>query len=68
VVHLAHARQRAAAHARGREPTHERADLTASMPITTYDVVVVGASLGGVAAAIRAAALGANVGVLEAGT
>lgn len=38
------------------------------MPITTYDVVVVGASLGGVAAAIRAAALGASVGVLEAGT
>jgi hypothetical protein len=35
---------------------------------TTYDVLIVGASLGGVAAAIRAAALGANVGILEAGT
>jgi len=36
--------------------------------VITYDVVVVGASLGGVAAALRAAALGANVGLLEAGT
>jgi hypothetical protein len=33
-----------------------------------YDVLVVGASLGGVAAALRAAALGARVGLLEAGT
>ncbi|HEY5348674.1 MAG TPA: FAD-dependent oxidoreductase [Candidatus Lustribacter sp.] len=38
------------------------------MAVASYDVVVVGASLGGVAAAIRAAALGANVGILEAGT
>jgi hypothetical protein len=38
------------------------------MAVTTYDVIVAGASLGGVAAAIRAAALGANVGVLESGT
>lgn len=38
------------------------------MPVTevSYDVVVVGASLGGVAAALRAAAMGASVCVLEA--
>ena len=38
------------------------------MPLTNvdYDVVVVGASLGGVAAALRAAAMGASVCVLEA--
>ena len=37
------------------------------MPVTevSYDVVVVGASLGGVAAALRAAAMGANVCLLE---
>jgi hypothetical protein len=38
------------------------------MPGTAFDVIVVGASLGGVAAAIRAAALGMTVGVLEPGT
>ncbi|GAC1548067.1 MAG: FAD-dependent oxidoreductase [Vulcanimicrobiaceae bacterium] len=34
----------------------------------TYDVVVVGASLGGVAAALRAASLGASVCLIEAST
>ena len=38
------------------------------MPVTevNYDVVVVGASLGGTAAALRAAAMGASVCLLEA--
>src|SRR5260370_7979663 len=33
---------------------------------TLYDIVIVGASLGGVAAALRASALGASVCLLEA--
>jgi hypothetical protein len=34
----------------------------------TYDIVIVGASLGGVAAALRAGAMGASVCLIEAGT
>lgn len=43
------------------EPTTD-----ALMPDVNYDVVIVGASLGGVAAALRAAAMGVSVCLLEA--